>query len=197
VCSRTPRSIPVNEFSDFDIETVSEYQKNKLQYIPHRRDNATLFHRTGVGVPDFVPYPRLTNPLIEQEIHEGRKRIDLTFDYGASEGFSFRLPNQARLPCPFIFVECKNYGRELGTPEVDQLSGRFSFNRAKVGMLVCRSLEDPGLLIQLCRDTVKDDRGLMLPLVDADLIAGLRDRATGVEFPLEERLRELYAQIAM
>ena len=28
-------------------------------------------------------------------------------------------------PCAHVFFECKNYGREVGDPELDQLSGRF------------------------------------------------------------------------
>jgi hypothetical protein len=191
------KSLPINDFSDFDVDAVTEYLSNKLQSIPFGRDNATAFHRTVVSILDFALYPRLTNPIIEREIHEGRKRIDLTFDNGAPEGFFLRLPNQARLPCPFIFVECKNYGREIGNPEIDQLGGRFSFNRGKVGLLVCRSLENPGTLIERCRDTYRDDRGLILPLVDDDLLAALQERAADVEFPLEQRLQQLYAEIAL
>ena len=118
-----PTSLPINDFADFDIGAVSTYLRDKLLAIPFGRDNATSFHRTVVSILDFLLYPRLTNPLIEREIHEGRKRIDLTFDNGAIEGFFQRLPNQARLPCPFVFVECKNYGREIGNPEIDQLAG--------------------------------------------------------------------------
>ena len=191
------KSLPIHDFSEFDVDAVVHYLREKLQAIPNGRENATLFHRTAVSILDFILYPRLTNPIIEQDIHEGRKRVDLTFDNGASEGFFLRIPNQARLPCPFIFVECKNYGREVGNPEIDQLSGRFSFNRGRVGILVCRSLEDSDLLIQRWRDTHRDGRGLILPLVDADLESGLSERASGAEFPLEQRLQELYTAIAL
>lgn len=191
------KSLPLRDFSDFDIEGVARYLCDKLQSAPPGRDYATQFHRLAVSILDFILYPRLTNPIIEREIHEGRKRIDLTFDNGAPEGFFLRLPNQAQLPCPFIFVECKNYGREIGNPELDQLSGRFSFNRGKVGLLVCRNLQDPALMVQRCRDTYQDDRGLILPLSDDDLLAALQERIEDVEFPLEQRLQELYSQIAL
>ena len=61
---------------------------------------------------------------------------------------------------------------------------------------MCRSLENPGTLIERCRDTYRDDRGLILPLVDTDLLAALQERAADVEFPLEQRLQQLYAEIA-
>ena len=191
------RSLPIHDFSNFDVRGVAQYLQEKLRGVAVGRDNATAFHRIAVSILDFVLYPRLTNPIIEQEIHEGRKRVDLTFDNGAADGFFLRLPNQAQLPCPFIFVECKNYGHEIGNPEVDQLSGRFSFNRGRVGLLVCRNLQNPELLIQRCRDTHRDGRGLILPLIDDDLLAALRERIDNVEFPLEQRLQHLYAQIAL
>ncbi len=108
------KSVPLRDFSDFDVSGVAHYLRDRLQQVPIGRDHATLFHRMAVSILDFLLYPRLTNPIVEREIHEGRKRIDLTFDNGAIEGFFLRLPNQAQLPCPFIFVECKNYGREIG-----------------------------------------------------------------------------------
>jgi hypothetical protein len=73
----------------------------------------------------------LTCPQIEQEIDEGRKRIDLSFDNSARDGFFYRLHTTYRLPSQFIFAECKNYGREVGNPEIDQLAGRFGPNRGK------------------------------------------------------------------
>ncbi len=189
-------SLPIEQFSDYNVEEVANYLREKLRAIPVGTEHATDFHRTAASILDFLFYPRLTNPIIEREIHDGRKRVDLTFDNGAFEGFFFRLPNQAQLSCPFIFIECKNYGREVGNPEVDQLSGRFSPNRGKVGILVCRAVEDHALLLRRCMDTYRDQRGLILPFIDTDLEAGLQERATGVDFPLETRLQELYTQVA-
>jgi len=53
------------------------------------------------------------------------------------------------------------------------------------------------LLLKRCRDTMSDGRGLIIPLVDEDLIQGLRRRADGQEYPLETRLDDLYRRIAL
>src|SRR5207302_1265355 len=112
-------------------------------------------------------YPALANPQIQHEIHEGRKRIDVTYTNVASYGFFKWLADN--YTAPHVFVECKNYGREVGNPELDQLAGRFSPSRGKFGLLVCRSFEDKVLFVRRCRDTAIDDRGFIIALDDGDL----------------------------
>jgi hypothetical protein len=98
-------------------------------------------------------------------------------------------------PSSLVFVECKNYGKEIGNPELDQLSGRFSPNRGKVGLLLCRSLEDADLVLARCRDTAADDRGFVLLLDDTrlgQLVAAREAHSSRVDFDL---LRQLFLQL--
>ena len=104
------KSLPIDDFSDFDIEAVVHYLSDKLQAIAFGREYATLFHRTAVSILDFLLYPRLTNPIIEQEIHEGRKRVDLTFDNGASEGFFFVCPTKHGFRVHLFSLSVKTMG---------------------------------------------------------------------------------------
>lgn len=62
--------------------------------------------------------------------------------------------------------ECKNYGSDVADPELDQISGRFSPSRGRLGFLCCRGFENRDRFVQRCRDTFKDDRGLGIPLDD-------------------------------
>ncbi len=104
------------------------------------------------------------------EIHEGRKRIDLTFDNAATAGFFFRLHTTLNTPAQFTIIECKNYSRDIANPELDQLSGRFSLHRGKFGLAVCRTIDDMPKFLSRCADTYRDGRGVIIPLVDTDLI---------------------------
>ncbi|EGJ5939847.1 hypothetical protein INA74_003403, partial [Escherichia coli] len=103
----------------------------------------------------------------QKKIHDGRKRIDITYNNEAKYGF-FNWLSQ-HYTCPRIYVECKNYTSEIANPELDQLSGRFSRNRGNVGILVCRKIEDKKLFRQRCLDTANDGRGFILSIDDDDL----------------------------
>lgn len=151
---------------DGDARVVAAALQAALTNIPAGNEAASLYHRLMVGIVEFLFYPHLVNPRKEQEIHDGRKRIDIVAENAASEGPFYRLHAVRQIPCGYISIECKNYTREVANPELDQLSGRFSVNRGKVGLLLCRSFERREIFVDRCRDTFRDGRGLILPLDD-------------------------------
>ncbi|WP_080415857.1 hypothetical protein [Burkholderia ubonensis] len=171
-----------------DLAAALAYLRQRLPTIAVGNDGATAYHRLVTGILEAIFYPMLISPSVEREIHDGRKRIDIVFDNAADEGIFSRLHRIHRLPCQYIAVECKNYGREVGNPEVDQLSGRFSPNRGQVGMLLCRSVENMDLLIRRCRDTYTDNRGLIIPLIDEDLDRLLSEKIENELARPEDRL---------
>lgn len=140
-------------------------------------------------------YPNLCNPTKQSEIHDGRKRIDLTYSNEAISGFFHWL--SSHYPCPFIFVECKNYNNEVSNPEIDQLSGRFSPSRGMVGLLICRKIRNKDLLIERCKDTARDQRGYIIPLDDDDLeliVNSALEKSSEHSF---EILREIFGKLVM
>ncbi|AOI91448.1 hypothetical protein [Burkholderia pseudomultivorans] len=159
-----------------DLAIALTFLRQRLPAIPVGNDGATAYHRLVTGILEAIFYPMLISPSIEREIHDGRKRIDIVFDNAADGGIFSRLHRIHHMPCQYIAAECKNYGREVGNPEVDQLSGRFSPNRGQVGILLCRSVENMDLLMRRCRDTYADNRGLIIPLTDDDLLQMLDEK---------------------
>ncbi len=194
--STSSRAISNSEIDD-SIESiqVAEYLKKKLLSIAPGNLEASIYHRAAVGILEFLFYPHLTCPIIEEEIHQGRKRIDVVFDNASTEGFFHRLDTIHRTPCPYIIVECKNYNKEMKNPELDQLSGRFSPRRGQFGLLLCRSADNIELLLQRCSDTFNDDRGTIIPLTDEDLVimldAVIKNDNTVAESLLNQRLRKV------
>ena len=184
-----------SELDDINIVDVVEYLITRLKSIPAGNEHASAYHRTVVGIMELLFYPNLGNPQIEKEIHEGRKRIDITFDNSAESGFFYRLGSD--IPCRFVMVECKNYSRDIANPELDQLSGRFSPRRGQLGISACRVIEDKDLFIKRCVDTWKDDRGLIIPLTDEDFFQMLREYPDKGILAGEDFLQNKYREIAM
>lgn len=138
---------------------------------------ATKYHKAVAALLKALFYPDLVNPEIEKNIHDGRKRIDITYANEAQTGFFGWIARHH--PALYIVVECKNFSGDPANPELDQISGRFSPSRGKIGFLLCRSFEDKELFITRCKDTASDQRGFVIPLDDDDLTRMVEARKNG------------------
>jgi hypothetical protein len=159
------------------------------------RENAAAYENAIEALLSALFFPALSSPEKQHKIHDGRKRIDIKYVNSAQSGFFNWLA--AHYPAAHIFVECKNYGKEVGNPELDQLSGRFGPSRGQVGLLVCRSVENAGKLDRSCADTARDLRGFVLTLTDDDLKQLVKDYTASngaSEYPL---LRSKFSKLVM
>lgn len=165
----------------------------RLKSLPPGNDAAPEYEDIIEKIFSVVFYPSLCNPKKQYPIHQGRKRIDITYTNEARSGFFYWL--SMHHPCSLVQVECKNYGKEVGNPEVDQLAGRFSPSRGQVGILVCRSVENRERLNKRCIDTARDARGYLLVLDDQDvreLVDEYQKTGGGQEF---DSLREQWKRL--
>ncbi|MBR0710146.1 hypothetical protein [Bradyrhizobium liaoningense] len=156
---------------------------------------ATRFHHFMIGALEFIFYPHLIYPVREDEINEGRKRIDISYTNNAHDGFFFRRRSEQRANATKIMVECKNYQKEMANPELDQLAGRFSDVRGRLGFLIGRTFDNRERFIARCRDTAQANNGFIVALVDRDIIHFLeliRDKNRHqIDRELERRFGEL------
>lgn len=183
----TPPPLDHQQLSEIEEMTPPDWDslREKLKNIPVGSASADTYEKVIEEILSALFYPSLCSPTKQHKIHEGRKRIDITYTNEARAGFFEWLGRH--YPCAFVFVECKNYGKEIGNPEVDQLSGRFSPSRGRVGLLVCRSVDKHDALQARCRDTAMDDRGYIMYLTDDDLFILIDNAKVGVQsmdFPL-------------
>lgn len=191
------RSLENQELTPESVEPVIDRLIAALKEIETGNENAGRYHRTIAAALELVFYPRLISPEVEREINEGRKRIDIVFDNAAETGFFHRIHTTHQTPSQYIFVECKNYGRELGNPELDQMIGRFSPNRGKFGLIVCRSLGDEALFMKRCSDTYDAQQGIIIHLTDNDVIRLLTEVRAGQSHPEDKLLAERFREIAL
>lgn len=186
----------LDRFSEhFDPRAFAKAMKVELNAIPAGPDAANIYHRFMIGLFEFVFYPNFIYPILEAEIDEGRKRIDILYTNAAAHGVFHRLQALPQSGSHLIPVECKNYTREIKNPELDQIAGRFSRERGFFGIICCRNLDDKDRFIARCRDTAQSGRGIVLPLDDADLDIILdhlaENRVVSVDEFLNRRITEI------
>lgn len=174
-----------NIVNDINVNEVCQILSKSLNEINPGNEHASKFHNLMIGIFEFLLYPNLTNPIKEQEINEGRKRIDICFTNSSDTGIFSWIPDKVNIPCPYVFFECKNYSKDVANPELDQMIGRFSIRRGKLGIISCRTIDNENLFIKRCNDSFKDDHGLIIPIVDADILRCLaKNEECGSEFEL-------------
>lgn len=61
----------------------------KLQHLPTGNDSASEYENLIEEIFSVIFYPSLCNPKREHKIHDGRKRIDITYTNEAQKGFFF------------------------------------------------------------------------------------------------------------
>ncbi|MDR3739900.1 MAG: hypothetical protein P4L40_12880 [Terracidiphilus sp.] len=168
----------------------------ELRAIAVGQATASEYHKFMIGALTKIFYPNLTRPKKEQEVDQGRKRIDIMFHNSATKGFFSTLVNRHHYHTPYISVECKNYKDDPKNPELDQLLGRLNRKRGFVGILTCRTVEDKPLMLKRCQDVVNNEDKKLIIVLDDNDICKLLDFATSNEQKkidefMEDKLTEI------
>lgn len=166
-----------------------------LPTIPPGNADADRYHSFIVGAIEFIFWPNLIYPKKEVPLHDGRKRIDITYTNAAQGGFFWRAHTAHNIASRLIMVECKNYSKDPANPEIDQLSGRFGANRGRLGIMLYRTVSNYDHLCARCRDTAQDDRGFMLPLGDEQVIEYLSLIAADRRADIDARLQAILLRL--
>lgn len=195
ISSRPPTHEEVAEYLEEE-EPDWDGLYDRLASVKPGPSTASDYHDAAESLLTALFYPALLFPVKEKEIHQGRKRIDIRYTNSAKGGFFYNIA--LHYPSARIPVECKNYAADPNNPELDQLLGRFSNNRGRVGLLVCRrfsSLDAKERFLLRCRDAAQDGTGFILTLDDEDLshLVELRKlrNARGMHRLLQERFDRL------
>jgi hypothetical protein len=139
-------------------------------------DGATNYHHAVESLPTASFYPCLDQPRREAKIHEGRKRIDISYTNVANRGFFDWVHRVHGAPAPNVFVECKNYGCDVANPEIDHSPEGFHPCGGGSGCCCTDAFGDKATLVRRRRDTALDDRGYIIALDDGDLGALVAER---------------------
>jgi hypothetical protein len=168
-----------------------------LTELPSGKIKAGKYHDFTYDSLIHILSYRVSNPIKENSINDGRKRIDIVFDNNDPRGLLHKLNTLYRIKCPKIIVECKNYGSDVSNPEIDQLSGRLNDRRGKFGILVCRSINNKVALINRCKDVLNGDGKYIIFLDDQDLCKLLEFREGGKENAIDQLLKHKLDNLIM
>ena len=148
---------------------VPDWKKllNDVTSLDPGRKEAYRYEEAILDLVKALFHPVLVDPDTQTPIHNGLKRVDITFTNYSRSGFFEWLNRNYR--CPYVFIECKNFGEELGNPEIDQIAMRLSKQRGMFGMIMCRKIENRDRLLERCRAVAKDDDKFIIVLDDNDL----------------------------
>lgn len=166
----------------------------KLKATPTGTNSAYSYQRQVTAILDQVFGHSLQSGELEHPINSGRKRIDVKWVNSAEDGLFSWIGRY--FTAPLILGECKNYTSDVENPELDQLTGRFSPRRSRFGLLLCRKLDNRALMVERCRDSYRDDQGLVLVLEDRHIEElALMDHTVGWGQPQAEYMRALIDEV--
>lgn len=189
--------IPNINGDDFDEADFARFLGDQLNSVKPGDAQATEYHRLCIGIISFLFFPNLINPQKEAEINEGRKRIDILYTNAMENGVFYRMANNKEFNANLIPVECKNYSKDPKNPEFDQLLGRFSRERGKLGIMLYRTSKDKKAIIARCRDAVLAGSGCILPIDDDLLRALLEEVSNGRRVAIEKHIDDLYRLVSL
>lgn len=163
-----------------EVENLREIL-DEMRAIAPGTAGATLYHRTVARLLSVLFSTSLGNEKVEYPIHDGMKRIDITYDNVARSGFFHWVGTHHS--ASMVVVECKNYGSDVTNPGFDQLAMRFSPDRGRVGILACRQFEDKAKALARAKAIAADANGFVLVLDDDDFARLVDDfEAAGVDY---------------
>ena len=188
-------AIKTSDISEMDESYIAEKLIEQLQGIESGADHASKYHSLSVGIFEFLFFPYLMYPQKEHEVHNGRKRIDITFHNAAAEGFWSTIRTSPKIAATTIMIECKNYSNDINNPELDQIAGRFSNLRGWFGIIMSRRFDNKDLFAERCKDTAKDGRGIVICLDDEDIICWMGLIKDGKRYQIDKLMTEKYQAI--
>lgn len=186
-----------NPKEDFkDIEEIQEIAQN-LKQIPTGKSTANQYHDLIYKALEQIFGNSLSRGKKEVKMYDGRKRVDIVFDNFDKNGFFAFIRDSYYIYCPKIFIECKNYSSDPANPEIDQLLGRLGKINGKLGILICREIENKNLLLQRCKPHIAADDKYILFLTDDDIIKLLNLKSENKENEIFEFLAEKWDSLVL
>jgi len=153
------------------------------------------FKRIAAGIINYLFFNQIYDMEIEEQIHEGRGLIDITYRPTATTGFFKSLRKTYDIKCPIVFVEVKNKEGKLENPEYQQLYDRFGVKRGMYGILACRNKGNEKEIFKQLGD--RKDKGYAIVLDDKDLLKLLKLKMEDGDEPINQFFEKELTKLLM
>lgn len=168
---------------------------SRLANIPSGAAHTDAYHEAAMGVITLLFYPSLILPQKEWEINEGRKRVDVVYTNDGKQNFFAQRRDDPRVNANLVIIECKNYSKDIANPELDQLYARFDGDRGRLGLLLCRSIDDRPGVLRRCRDFASRGLGYIIVCDDRDLLKWLDHKGKNEDKLILEDMHRKYRDL--
>jgi len=164
-------TVPKNgHYFSTEFKSTLELLAEELKSTKEGRPDAYRFQDIIGNTLRYIFKRQLTDMKIET--HAEGIRVDVTFRRKNKKGFFKDLEDIYKIPCPYIFIECKNYSEDPGNEEFDQLDSRLKNRTGLFGLLVVRKIQDKAKCLGHCirrnRDSDNQKKVIMV-LEDTDI----------------------------
>ncbi|WP_375103251.1 DNA cytosine methyltransferase [Paenibacillus sp. RS8] len=177
--------------------TEAEELIYQIKSIPTGGESANDYHNLIFCCLQYIFGDSLKRGRTEVKLNNSRKRIDIVFDNYAASGFFAHIRDRHHVFCPRIIIECKNYTSDPSNPEVDQLLGRLGEHTGKLGILICREVQDYQKLLNRCKDVLNQFGSYIFFLTDNDIKELLKLKQIPDEEGILEYLSSVWDRLTM
>lgn len=160
---------PIDVIKTKDINVDQQYSAELENVLPGKeKKRASKYHNLIFNILKFVFDKSLSKPEKEDNWDDETQRVDITFKNLRIKGFFKQLAEGYKITCPNIFIECKNYSKDIANPEFSQIHNRLNNIRGQFGIVICREISNPQG-IRTRQTTLLKDGKYIIVLDDSDI----------------------------
>lgn len=179
------------------ILAIENLYSSRLKKIQSGRQAAIEYQKLIMQIVSRVFDKSLRNIRLEENMYDGRKRVDIVATNIDKSGFFGDLSSKSQIKSKYIPIECKNYAYDISGPEFDQIGGRLYSKFGMFGLLVYRNAHDKRAVLKRCQDHLDKDE-YIIALDDADITKllnlRLENKGSEIDDYLDIKFRALVAK---
>jgi hypothetical protein len=186
-------SIPKKATKLTSVDLLQTYIEELKTIVPGKKE-ANKYHKIIFNILKSIFDGRLRRPQFEEPIANKTQRVDITFQNVREKGFFKQLSEGYQIVCPNIYIECKNYTKDLENPEYSQIQNRLNDKRGQFGIIICRGIDDEAAM-KVRQDNLLKAKDYVIVLTDEDIEKLVEFKRSGEEDEIDDYLEMKFKKL--